>query len=131
MKQNRRVSPHRAIDSTSGVANSIRETASIPSISSPDAATLIARDGSDKRIIRKSEKSFRLYDGLYMPCKKGRLSSRSEKWKGRAEDKTADPLGIFPLANWISMTDLHFHMDREPRGDGRKPRRSCHWEIDI
>lgn len=32
--------------------------------------------------------------------------------KGKA-DKTADPLGMFPLANWISMTDLHFHMGRE------------------
>lgn len=36
-------------------------------------------------------------------------------WK-MEEDKTADPLGMFPLANWISMTDLHFHMDRESRG---------------
>lgn len=35
--------------------------------------------------------------------------------KGKA-DKTADPLGMFPLANWISMTDLHFHMGREQEG---------------
>lgn len=47
------------------------------------------------------------------------------------EDKTADPLGMFPLANWISMTDLHFNMGREFRGSGRKPRGNCHREIDI
>lgn len=41
----------------------------------------------------------------------------SEKWEGKSgKDKTADPLGMFPLANWIPMTDLHFHMGREPKG---------------
>lgn len=36
--------------------------------------------------------------------------------KKERADKTADPLGMFPLANWISMTDLHFHMGREQEG---------------
>jgi len=38
------------------------------------------------------------------------LGEREGLEKERA-DKTADPLGMFPLANWISMTDLHFHME--------------------
>lgn len=41
--------------------------------------------------------------------------------KGRA-DKTADPLGMFPLANWISMTDLHFHMGRSEQKGGESRR---------
>lgn len=44
---------------------------------------------------------------------------RLGKWKGRA-DKTADPLGMFPLANWIPMTDLHFHMGRRGRESRRE-----------
>lgn len=45
---------------------------------------------SDKRIIRESEKSFRLYDGLYRPP----VEERTTPGKmGREEtDKTADPL---------------------------------------
>jgi len=48
-------------------------------------------------------------------CRGEKGEERGSSKKGRA-DKTADPLGMFPLANWISMTDLHFHMGREQEG---------------
>ncbi|KYQ57996.1 hypothetical protein ALC60_03046 [Trachymyrmex zeteki] len=44
------------------------------------------------------------------------IGGEREGLKKERADKTADPLGMFPLANWISMTDLHFHMGREQEG---------------